>query len=177
MAKKNDSEVPSQQADNEGFIKIQDHRPLYRMEDCQGAPVRGLLLGTQPMNPAKGTNNEPWTALVVKLTRDCPAVQAGGDVQLFTPGTEILVGGVDNASLYRTANDPKNAFEVILTPREAPLKLSGGKKMFIFDKEFHPKPHNRVAEGLIFFTREPLTLAEGPNTGNDDAEPPFGSPG
>lgn len=144
-----------------GFIAIQDHRPMYKVEDCNSAPVRGFLLGVQKMSPAKGTNNREWEALVVKLTEDCPAVSPDGEVQLYGPGTEILVGGVDNASLYRTASNETSAFEVILVPREKALKLDGGRRMYIFDKAIHPKAHNRQAENLLFFGKEALTLSAG----------------
>jgi hypothetical protein len=113
------------------------------------------------MNPAKGTNNLPWTALVMRLTRESVAVDTDGDVKPFPAGTEILIGGVDNESLYLTANDPREVSEVVLTPRDSMLKLDGGRKMYIFDKMIHPRKHDRIKENLHFFGRpEPLTLVE-----------------
>lgn len=138
------------------FVEIKDSRLLYKPEECGKHPVRGIMLGTMQMNPAKGNeneNNKEWTALVVKLTAPCVGVEsATGEAKPVAVGEEILVGGYDLNSLYKAANNELDAFEVYLVPTNI-LAIGGGREMWQYKKMINPKGINRKEHRLFFFGR------------------------
>lgn len=160
-----------------GWIKVQDARLMYDPEACENAPIQGIMMGTMQMNPPKNSENQqPWTALVIKLTKSCPALNNKKEVEVAGEGEEILVSGYDLNSLYAAANHEKYAFEVLLRPSGV-LRLGGGRKMRQFTKMVNPKPKDRALEGLRFFgrslsERSPVAMI-GSGDSSKDSEIPF----
>jgi len=158
----------------EGWVTVVDSRLMYKPEECGKAPVQGIMLGTQEMNPSKenvSENNKAWTALVVKLTKPSKAVDGNDQVVDVPAGEEIFVHGYDLNSLYAAANHQLDAYEVLLIPDKI-LALGGGHKMWQFKKAVNPKAYNRKENGLSFFRRN-LKKAETATEHAQEADIPF----
>jgi hypothetical protein len=150
--------VPQNSGDEaDGWITVKDHRPMYLPDECGRMPVWGYMLGRMEMNPSSKNvkddlpiEDQYWVAIVFRLTKPCKARSPEGDIREYPPGTEILVGGADNASLYQRADNATHAFEVKLTPTKQ-LALGGGRKMWLFEKKVNPTAVKRTIENELKF--------------------------
>jgi hypothetical protein len=134
-----------QEGDNyEGWIKVQDHRPMYMPKDTGMQAIQGYMLGTVEMNPSAKNlkkdlplEDQYWIAVVFLLTKTCKLRSPEKDFRDYPPGTQCLVGGADLASLHLRADDPRRCFEVRIKPTTE-LALGGGFRMMLFDKIVNP---------------------------------------
>jgi hypothetical protein len=155
----------------DSWIKVQDHRPMYLPEECGRTAVQGYLLGTMEMNPSNKNKKEDvpieeqyWVALVMQLTQPAKARSPEGDVREYPPGTQIIVGGADMASLYNRADDRVKAYEAKVWPVKQ-LALGGGRKMWLFEKRVNPQTVNRATNHLEFLEGRAAELDADPFNG------------
>ncbi len=164
----------------ENQSELKSARPIYRAEICKMHAIQGVLMGTTLMNPSKENveqgNAEPWTALVVRLTAPCLAVDKDKNVNMYHKGDEILVGGLDLDELYSYADHPTKAFEAWMKPSGTEAIGSNGNKLMRFKKVLNRKPWDREQAKLHFFGRKSIRGKVVPMTGTDSGESAYETP-
>ena len=115
---------------DDGWVELAVDRPLYKPESCRKTPLRGRLINLVSMPE---TDNGPWSAYVIKITKPCLAVDGfdGSDTAKEYPvGTEVhLTETVKLKGELGKLLHPDFLIEVEITPTEK-VKLTGGRTMW-----------------------------------------------
>lgn len=156
-----------------GWREVTTDFSIFKPAEAGGRACQGYLLRLQDMPE---TDNGPWSAYVVELTRPCPVASFDGEVREAKAGEEVLLPKTAKLEGLSRFLHPKAIVEVRVKPLEQ-VKIGKGRTMWRYEIRANEKtmrPRSAVHATLhAGATGTPRALLPAGNAGADDSDIPL----